>query len=343
MPVKTLSSYYNWKPQLSLTIKDKRIAEIIHEIGYVTVPFLGPEEVKEIRELYEREHHIKAETGGMFYTLYSKDLDYRERMHNAIAKILKPKLDEYFSDYKNIVNTFINKLSGPESEFVTHQDMTGLDEFKYTAISVWIPMQDMTLENGPLAVIEKSHWFFSPYRGVTFPFPFKKIINSTKKYLKPILLKAGEAIVFDARMIHNSLGNSSGKDRLAVLCGIFPKEADFITCYKDESDPKSHIELYKQPEGYTLKNERFFYDCHAKPENGVRIKRIKEDFPEMDLATFEKLCLINNIKEVKHVPAIDSVQCNMIAEPDGVNRPSEPVVRIPPNPSVWQRMKKVFN
>ena len=342
MAVQTLSNYKNWKPVLHSVIKDKSLAEEIHEKGFAVRPFLNNSQLDEIRGFYEKEHQLQIKDGGMFYSLYSKDLEYRKRVHETINGILKNTLDEHFSGYKNIVNTFITKASGPQSEFYVHQDTTALDEFKYSPLSVWIPLQDITPDNGALGVIEKTHWFFSPYRGITIPSPFQKINNTLKEYLNPIYLKAGEAIIFDSRIVHNSLQNISGSDRLVALCGIFPKEAEFITCFK-EPLPESKIEIIKQDDAYILENESFYYDCHTRPAKGELINKVENDFPEMDSVTFEKLCEINSIPKINALENIANTHCQFIAEPTGINFTQETATHKEKEPAtVFQKLKNVF-
>ncbi|MCC6371008.1 MAG: phytanoyl-CoA dioxygenase family protein [Bacteroidia bacterium] len=317
LPVRTLNTYKNWKPVFHSVVKNQALAQTLHEKGYAVLPFLNTDQIKQLKQLYANEHNIKAEKGAMFYTLYSKDHAYRKRIHENIGEIIKPLFEEHFKDYKNVINIFINKISGQDSGFYTHQDTTALDEFTYSPLSIWIPLQDITPENGALGVIEKSHWFFSPYRGISFPFPFSKINDTVKDYLKPIYLKAGEALIFDPRIVHNSFTNTAGSDRIVALCGIFPKDAELITCFK-EKVTGSKIELIKQEDSFLLKNESFFYDCHSRPKTGKTIAIVEEEFPDMDSASFEQLCELNGIEKGFEQQATIS-HCEFIAEPNGVN------------------------
>lgn len=339
--MKGIKLYNNWQPIHHEVLRDSNLKEIIHTKGYAVIPFLGKQELSLLNELYHKEHSIQAKEGAMFYTLYSKDIDYRKRVHISIATLLEPIFEKHFHNYKNIVNIFINKISGSQSGFYTHQDTTALDEFKYSPLSIWIPLQDITPENGALGVIEKSHWFFSPYRSITIPFPFGKINSTVKNYLKPIYLKAGEALVFDPRIIHNSFTNSSGKDRIVVLCGIFPKEADFITCFKDNKEG-SKIELLQHPDSFILENETFYYDCHTRPKSGNLIREVQNDFPDMDAETFEKLCELNHIQRQQEPQTTTHVQCEFIAEPDGVNKFEKVEIQSNSNSSLWKKIKTVF-
>lgn len=340
MPVKTTTKYKNWQPIKHNVIKNAALANTIHEKGYSVIPFLNDEQLNTIISFYHKEHKLSVQNGGMFYSLYSKDIAYRKRVNETLESILNPLLEKHFVNYKNIVNTFITKATGPASEFYVHQDTTALDEYQYSPLSIWIPLQDITPENGALGVIEKTHWFFSPYRGISFPSPFQKINALLRNYLTPIYLKAGEAIVFDPRIVHHSMPNISDTDRLVVLCGVFPKDAEFTICYKDPSSDK--IELLKQEDLYILENESFFYDCHSRPKTGIKIKEVENDFPEMNTETFEKLCDINGIKKVNEIDVQQSINCQFIAEPNGVNLPNPTHSEVEQNATWWNKIKQIL-
>lgn len=309
--------YRDWSPAQHTVFKDLALAEEIHIKGYKILPIINRVDIQKLKDLYDQLHTIKSKNGAMFYSLYSKDHEYRKLINQTIKEILSPTFDAHFVNYKNVVNIFINKLSGPESGFYTHQDTTALDEYEFSPLSVWIPLQDVDLKNGTLGVIEKSHWFFSPFRGITIPFPFTSINSTIREYLTPLSIKAGEALIFDPRIVHNSFPNLSGKDRIVVLSGIFPSQSKFITCYK-EIAPESKIELIEQDDSYILENDNFYYDCHVRPTSGKLMKIVENDFPNMTADEFEELCYLNHIQKAPNTEDYLS-NCSFIAEPDGIN------------------------
>jgi hypothetical protein len=314
-------SYLDWTPKKHDFIVDNELQDVIHEKGYKIIDCLSSELITQLHELYKKEHSFNLDEGGMFYSMYSKDKSYRKRVHEEIGALLKPFLDTYFKDYKNVINAFVIKLPGEKSEFYVHQDTTGLNEFEYSPLSLWIPLHDITQKNGALALIEKSHWFFSPYRSISMPFPFQKINETIKKYLKPLFMKKGEVLFFDNRVIHNSLKNESNEPRVAIICGVFPEKASFLTCFHDVKQPDSAIELIEHDENFLLEFDHFFYDCTQKPNSGEVIGSVKEHFPEMSASTFEELCDLNDIAVVDSLNSSQSstINCDLIAEPDGVN------------------------
>ncbi|MEM9024274.1 MAG: phytanoyl-CoA dioxygenase family protein, partial [Bacteroidota bacterium] len=276
--------------------------------------------VGQFRDLYQSLHRIAREDGGMFYSLYSRDLAYRQNVHAGIGEVLEPVMRTHFQGYRNVINTFIVKASGPQSDFVIHQDTTALDEFRHMALSLWIPLDDVSLENGGMSLVPKTHWLLPPYRTVAMPFAFQDIRETVRKYLQPVPMHAGEVLVFDGRTIHYSSPNRSGKDRVALVCGLFPEEAEFVTCWKDKTRPEQPMELFRHPHDYLLTYPQLFYHCHDRPVSGEVIGTVPDDFPPITNSEFEAFCATNGLPALDAVaPAMDS-RCSMFGEPDGSNR-----------------------
>ncbi len=286
-----------WQPVKHTVIKNEQIAGVIHGVGYTVAGKLDTETLETLKGLYQSLHNFQSPQGGMFYSVYSRDLAYRKKVHESIGEILKPLYDSLFTNYKSILNSFIVKVSGPDSEFSLHQDSTSLDEIKYSCLSVWIPLQDTNIENGCMFVVPHSHKMFSPYRGVSFPQPFDNISNTVRKYLQPIELKAGEILLFDNRLVHNSVVNSSGKDRVVVMSGIFPQEAKIIRCYKDMTRPGNMLEIIEQEDDFLLTFENFFHDCTCRPETGQSTGFVEWDISQIDEKKFLSLCSKYGVKE----------------------------------------------
>lgn len=322
MSIQLKRKYKNWQPQKNLVIRNQSTAEKIHLDGFEKISFIPQQVIDELKALFDKEHQFEVEKGGMFYSLYSRDKAYRKRVHEQIHFILKPYLEKHFVNYRNVINSFVVKLPGEKSEFYLHQDTTALDEFQYSPLSIWIPLQEINEQNGALTLIEKTHWFFSPFRGVSFAFPFKNISQHIKKYLQPIFMKAGEALFFDNRLIHNSMENKSNQARIAIVCGIFPAEAEFRTCYKDPELENSPIEIYEHDRNYLIEYPHFFYNCTNRPISGTKVDEINELFPEMKEQEFDELCQLNDIPVREKIDTVDAntVNCQLIAEPDGINR-----------------------
>lgn len=308
--------YKNWAVVKNDIVKDKKIKTYLLEIGYTVAGNIGNQTIENLKLLFGKMHNFKTSDGGMFYSLYSNDLTYRKTVHEKIKSIMQPTYDTLFENYKTVINSFIVKLSGPKSDFTLHQDSTGLDEFSYSPLSVWIPLQDTNLENGTLCVIPKTHSFFHPYRGISFSSPFKNYENLLRRYLVPINLKAGDIFLFDNRLVHYSHLNNSDNPRVVVMSGIFPTEAEIISVYKDENTPNSPIEIYKQTDDFLVTNTAFYENCTARPYRGEIVEKINEPLEEITAYDFLSWASKNNI-EPTNIRQLTEASFNMqiVSEP----------------------------
>ncbi|MFT4543881.1 MAG: hypothetical protein ACI9EQ_000331 [Bacteroidia bacterium] len=304
-----------WKPVPQTVIRDKTISNEVEEIGFSVKNMIPEESISELLELYSDTHQINEEHGGMFYSVYSQNLDYRKQIHDKIGAILAPIVREQFKDYRVLLNSFVIKASGSKSEFCMHQDTTGLDELTHSPVSLWIPLDDVDESNGCLWVLPKSHGFFSPYRSISFPAPYEEIQDDVKRYLQPVKMKKGEALFFDNRLVHHSFGNETGKTRIAVVCGLFPQDAKLLTCHKPESTLAGKVELIEHDDDFLLKHPNFLFDCQKRPDTGVSKGWVEDNYQSIDLDGFKALCLKHNIVAHTETPLPVS-DCNLISEPD---------------------------
>jgi hypothetical protein len=276
----------NWKPIKHSIVRNVDLQNNIHQTGFAKAGNIGEDNLNQLKSLYSDLHNFKHENGGMFYSLYSKDIAYRKSVNDNIERILKETYDSFFIDYKTVINSFIVKIPGPKSDFTLHQDSTGLDEFKYSPLSAWIPLQDTNLSNGTLCVIPKTHGFFSPYRGISFAPPFAQYEAVLRKYLVPIDLKAGDILLFDNRLVHYSHLNNSNMERVVVMSGIFPSEADILSIYKNENILNAPLEIYRQSDDFLITNTAFYENCAARPYRGEVIEKVYQPFESKTVYDF---------------------------------------------------------
>lgn len=300
-----------WKPVMHNAVKDFTLRETLHNIGYVVSGNIGIKQIELLQNLYSSVHNFTEEQGGMFYSLYSNNLDYRGRVNSEIASILKDVYDSTFVNYKTVINSFIVKLPGPKSDFTLHQDSTGLDEMKYSPLSVWIPLQDTNLENGTLCVVPKTHRLFHPYRGISFPSAFSSYENVLKRYLVPITLKAGDILLFDNRLVHYSHINNSSQPRIVAMSGVFPKEAEIQSVYKDESVADSPLEIYRHSDDFLVTNTAFYENCTVRPYRGEVIQKITEPLESITVYDFLSWAVKNNV-DATNIPQLSNAKLNML-------------------------------
>ena len=113
-----------------------------------------------------------------------------------------------------------------------------------------------------------------PYRGKNISEPFTDIIETVKAYMVPLELKAGEILLFDNRLIHCSLANTTPEPRIAAISTIIPESASIISCSKkDKSGP---IQMTLLPDNYTQTYDSFYQGKMTTDQNPTLIKLIQD-------------------------------------------------------------------
>jgi len=117
-----------------------------------------------------------------------------------------------------------------------HQDWTYVDESRFSSMNVWMALEDMTIDKGCLWIIPRSHRIGNFLRPApSYPWPFSNISSFIERFKKPVLLKAGECVCFNNKLIHGSYPNKGGSYRLAVVTTVYPQEAHLLHYYVDDT------------------------------------------------------------------------------------------------------------
>ena len=136
-----------------------------------------------------------------------------------------------------------------------------MDEGPFRSCNVWVPLVDLTKNNGAIEVLPGSHQLFTTYRGPNIPDRTNDLQSFYWETMTPLYMKAGEALIYDHRLVHGSKDNMSDKIRYASACAVTSKSAKLRLYYLDEETNKIEIFSGKSTE-HLLSNERF-----EKPKN----------------------------------------------------------------------------
>lgn len=223
--------------------KDQQLREQIDEKGFVTLPFIGESELEELRAFYKEIHPNGApgKIDGIHMTTWCEDFDYKMKVANRLNEIYKKPCQEVFEDYRTLNNVFIVKDSG-ETPFKVHQDWNVVDEKENFAINVWIPLYNITKNEGGLWVVEGSHKIDRHVRGSAYLFPdYSPFNDELEKAATSVSLKAGEAIVFYVNIIHGSPSNYGETERIATCFSVIPEKAPLNIYFQKEKDATLEI------------------------------------------------------------------------------------------------------
>jgi hypothetical protein len=266
-------------PKMQRMFRDESHQEQFEQNGFVVLPFYSPEEIAELNQLYASIQPKEYE--GFFPSTFSNDKNYRTQADLEIRRIGQRSIEKYLTDVKVMCGCFIVKTPVPESAMCVHQDMTLVDESKFTGINIWVPLIDLNDENGTLEVLPRSHRLFPTYRGPSIPGIYYDCNDEVKKYLVKVYPKAGEAIFFDQSIIHFSEANRSGKVRIVTNTYFTHKEATFRICYW-QNDYGDKVEVFEQDEKFMTDFEQFGANIHDRPKIGKSLGLKDYNFPKLN-------------------------------------------------------------
>lgn len=262
----------------TVIFKDQNVQDQFNDNGFVVLEFLNETEIEYINQLYNKLHPDGVT--GFYTSTFAKDTDYRKIVDEEIKHLMKRGLEKYFIDYKVYCGSFIVKAPGQKSELILHQDMTLVDESRFTGTNIWIPLIDLTTKNGAIEVLPKSHRLFKTYRGSSLPDIYDGMVAEVKTLLRPCYLKAGEAIIFDQSIIHYSPPNLSEEVRPVINTFVTHKDASIKICYWDKKTPDA-IEIFDQDEDFMVNFQNFGHDIFSRPSIGRSLGMVPYDFPKI--------------------------------------------------------------
>jgi hypothetical protein len=218
--------------------------------GYCQIGLLDKTEVDELRKTFS-DHHLNESIEGLYVSSNVKPWDELMEISNKIGAIVSDKIDKQFHNIQKIGGTFIVKKQDDSNILHPHQDWNIVDEDYYRSFTVWIALQDTNDHNGAMYVLPTSHNWVRGYRHITIPSVYGKIYDLTWSYMKPIHLKAGEALVFDHALVHASKANQSPNLRIAATTTLlFEKASMRISCNNN-----GVVEEYECPPGFYIQPE----------------------------------------------------------------------------------------
>jgi hypothetical protein len=328
--------YAGWnRPEHTIVTQTENRNEL-YEKGFSIIPnFINPTLVKKLLTYYDSQHSISVKNGGFFVSIYSKDLQYRQKTHKHLLNLLKHQFDTIFTDHKYTCLNYAVKYPGPDGELFIHQDMAQVNEFEFSQVGIWIPLVDVSVKNGTLGILPYSHYTIPPHRSLYHKLPYSQMYDKVFNYLQPVNLKAGDLLLFDTRLLHNSFINSSKNYRPSIASSIVPVQADFTMTYRDESFAENEFEHLLLDDDFFLTFKDFKSEKVGKPGNSTgQFSTIKEHFVKED--EFLKFCkhhhlYPSNVNPIKTQQVINSIQ-----EPN--HRESEPT-----KASILSRLKRILS
>lgn len=223
--------------------KSDELEDAISRDGFVKIPFLNEEELKECRRIFES---LDPKLKVPFYSsIDSKDVDYRKNVDRQLHNLLGAKVEALFDNYKTIAHTYIVKLPSPDTKIYIHLDDIHLDQSKYRAVNIWLPLVDVTRINGCLRVYRGTQNLPKYHRGFGVKFIYQSYEKLIEEGLEDVPVKAGELVIYDDLLIHASWPNLSNEIRPAIVSGLVPQESELWACFHHKGLRSDEVEYFK--------------------------------------------------------------------------------------------------
>jgi hypothetical protein len=213
-------------------LRDPALDRQLLEHGWVVVDLLSPLQVRALRRRYRRlPHDITTDrsfAAGFHATIIDDRTEYRERVHEVIADAVGPRVQELFDSVQLTLTNFVVKAPGAD-RVPNHVDWTFVDEAVHRSASIWSPLSDTGPATGAIGVLDGSHRRVDFVRAAANPtYQETDAFGAELPGRTLVPLRAGEAVVFDHRLVHFSAPHGGRRDRVAVTFELVPAEADVL-------------------------------------------------------------------------------------------------------------------
>lgn len=245
-------------------IKDKELEKEINHRGYKVIDFLTDKERQEILALFPEYFPDRSGYKGRYSSMDNLPASVTLQVHQEIQNIIKDRIAYFFEEAYSPVSILYSKKPDGVMDIDWHSDPSFmLNEHLEPLYGIWCSLYDIGHEEGALMVVPGSHRFIKRLNGtpVTWTSPLADKLRYLDKYGVQPNLKAGQALLYDTRIIHSSSPNRSNIDRDCVVMRIVSKQSeDFFHILMDENDAMK---------GYLYRDkEDFFYGNIVKSHSG---------------------------------------------------------------------------
>lgn len=274
-------------------LKNPELNAQLSSEGYVVVKLLTNDKVSDLAETFKA---AQGEVIDPFYaTAHHQSSEFRNQMSYAISDAISKPIDELFEDCKLLGGSFIVKTKSDQSLLQPHQDWNIVDEREFRSFNIWMPLVDLNENNGAIEVLPKSHNWVRGVRHSSIPCAYQQVHHLVWENMKPLYLKAGEALIYDHSLLHASKANCSDGLRIACASGIIPNEAQMFFYWNNDGT----IDKYESNPEYFMTENIF-----TRPVGLKKVDSFEYDFPSVGETQFYQLAGL----EMPAVPAIDNLE-----------------------------------
>jgi hypothetical protein len=263
---------------------DPALDERYRHEGYVVLPLLSPAGVAALADGYAALPAPSAR--GFHASLFGHDPRVRHAVSETIRARLGPPVQALLAGFRACTGNFVVKEAGPgDSTVPVHQDWTLVDEREHCSVNVWCPLADTTPENGPLQVFPGSHRFLHTLRGPGIPNPYPPLADVIRaRHLRELSVRAGEAVLFDHRLVHCSPPNRTSLRRVVANLAMVPLGVPALHCHAAAPAPRTEVEVFEVDDAFFTR-----HPAGSRPAGVVLREAVRYACPWLSADELERL------------------------------------------------------
>ncbi len=277
---------------------DPDVQQKLVTTGYAVLPgqFFNKEEMTRLCSMWDyfsSNRTIMSPTYGTdnhsstLTTATDRDTNFRQIVHGALLPDVRAATLRATDGYRVIGAGFIDKEPG-YGQLPMHQDTSIVqDETKVQCVTIWVALVDVDQSNGCLSVIPCSHLKHRSPRSLVSAFPgAAEEVELRNNYSTQVPLKAGEAVVFDRSLFHDSAPNPTNSRRPAVQIVLTPKYQQSYFHIQRGDEGKKMLDCYSVPDDFFL-GHVFMSEPPAKYKVGT-MPEVVDKLSLEDLAALQR-------------------------------------------------------
>lgn len=260
---------------LNMKFKDKGLATELDALGYAVVDLLNESELQSVIQLYRSlNKFLPFNKDGVHITMEHSSVEFKLELHKNLSRDYYGILLRILDDFKIFQTSFIvKKKESFTNQIYPHQDWSFVDEEGgFRSYVVWIPLQDVTSDMGALSLYPGSHKSLKQIRYTPNEYfngyDLIRAFASQNNFIT-VNLKAGQALIWDNRLIHFSAPNISSKDRANVSFGV-TSYSNQLKLFLKSSENESILEYNVADDFYIRYNSALLFELYREkkcPEN----------------------------------------------------------------------------
>jgi len=196
------------------------------EWGFTVIDAGIVDEVSKLKDLIAAKYNLKRDY--FCYSLMEFSYEQNIEIRAQFGQILTGFYNAHFKNFRSLNESFLIKPAFQKDELLLHQDFCYTEEEQYAAYNIWIPLADVSAENGAITVLPGSQHCFKNYRSSTLPTLRVSMQKFPPEKVKILPMQAGQVLLFNSAVFHGSLPNLTNHDRTIVTATITHEKADYV-------------------------------------------------------------------------------------------------------------------